>query len=677
MNHDELLKQARARFREAEEAEREIREEARKDLRFVAGEQWPERVRRERELASRPALTINRLPTFVQQIVNQMRQNKPAIKVAPVDSGVDKDTARVMQGLIRHIEYDSDAQVAYQSAYEAAATCSFGAFRITTDYVADDSFDQEIRIEPIADPFCVYFDPLARKPDRSDARYCFVVERLSRDEYKERWPDSEAARSNFFGNALEHTEGWITEDSVQVAEYWYVETKRRKLAALSTGDVVFTDEVDLDVVRQADPTITVVREREVLAREVKCATINGVEVLEESEPQGTWIPVIPVYGKELIVEGRRKLFSLVRFARDPQQLYNFYKTAQAEAVMLAPKAPYIGAEGQFEGHEERWRTANVVNYAYLEYKPVSVNGQPVGPPQRNTYEPPIQALSVGALQAADDVKATTGIFDPSLGAQSNETSGRAILARQEQAATSNFHFDDNLARAQRHAGRVLLDLIPRIYDTGRWVRIIGEDEAQRVVRVNEQYRDEEGRVRHYQLGAGKYDVTVTTGPSYATKRQEAFAMFSELARGFPQLLQVAGDIVFRHSDVPGSDELAERLKKTLPPELAAADDDGRGAIPPQAQAQIQALAQQNEQLTAELNRLTELLAGKRLELESRERIEALKVQADLIKTEAQLSSREGIELLRQEIAAIGRRLDMLRAEEPVAEQSAGEEGQQQ
>jgi hypothetical protein len=674
MKQEELLRQARARFREAADAEREIREEARKDLRFVAGEQWPERVRREREIASRPALTINRLPTFVGQIVNQMRRNKPSIKVAPVDSGTDPDTARVMQGLIRHIEYDSDAQVAYQTAFEYAATCGFGAFRILTDYVSDDSFDQEIRIEAIADPFSVYFDPLAKRPDRSDARYCFVVERISREEYKERWPNSEASATDFYGGELAHAEGWITDDTVQVAEYWYIETRKRRLVVLSNGEIVFADEVDLGVLEQMG--VTVMHEREVRARSVRCIKTNGVEVLEEYDWPGRWIPIVPVLGKELYVEGRRKLLSLVRFARDPQQLYNFYKTAQAEAVMLAPKAPYIGAEGQFEGHEEQWRTANLVNYAYLEYKPLTVNGQPVGPPQRNNYEPPIQALSVGALQAADDIKATTGIFDPSLGAQSNETSGRAILARQEQANTSNFHFDDNLQRAQRHAGRILLDLIPRIYDTPRWVRIIGEDEAQRVVQVNALYRDEDGKVRRYDLGAGKYDVTVTTGPSFATRRQEAFAALTELARAYPQLLQIAGDIVFRNSDVPGADELAARLKKTLPPELAEEDKPGAKDIPPEVAGQMKALAEQNQQLAAELNRLTDLLASKRLELESRERIEALRVQADLIKTEAQLSSREGIELLRQEIAAIHRRLAELNGPREAPEESGREPGQE-
>jgi hypothetical protein len=363
---------------------------------------------------------------------------------------------------------------------------------------------------------------------------------------------------------------------------------------------------------------------------------------------------------------------LIRFARDPQQLYNYYKTAQAEAVMLAPKAPFIGVEGQFEGHENKWQTANLINYAYLEYRPVSLNGQPAPPPQRNTYEPPIQALSIGAMQSADDIKATTAIFDASLGARSNETSGVAILQRQREGDTANFHFLDNLSRAQKHVGRILLDLIPKIYDTDRWIRILGEDQKQRVVRVNAAYQDEDGRQREYNLSAGKYDVTVSTGPSYATKRQEAFAMLTEFARSWPQLFQIAGDIVFRNSDIPGADELADRIRKTLPPQLAAAEEEPQ-QLSPQAQAQLQALATQNEQLTQELNRVSQELQTRRLEVESRERIAALQTQARLIETEAKLGSSEALALLREEIAAIGRRLELLNASQPVAgEPLAGE-----
>ena len=652
-NQEEFLRTARDRFRAADEAERENRDEAAKDLRFLAGDQWDPKVKKDRELAGRPALVINRLPTFVAQEVNEARQNKPAIKVAPVDSGIDVDTADVVQGLVRHIEYDSDAEVAYVNAVQYAASCGMGYFRILTNYSDDESFDQEVRIEQIEDPFTVYFDPHAKRQDRSDANYCFVRTRLSHDAYKADWPDSEAAKSNFFEGYDARDGDWISDDEIAVAEYWYVDVKPRQLLYLSDGSKGFADEL------QIPEGVTVLKERTVQARTVRCAKINGQEILEDEEWPGKWIPVIPVFGNSLIVDGKRKLFSLIRFQRDPQALFNFYKTSMAEVVQLAPRSPWIGAEGQFANHEGEWKTANQINYAYLQYKPVSVNGQPVGAPQRNIYEPPIQALSIGAMQASDDMKSTAGIFDASLGAQSNETSGIAIARRQAESNTANFHFQDNLARAQKHCGRIIVNLIPKIYDAEREVRILGEDQSQKVVKVNAQYQDPNGRMRHYDLSIGKYDVTVATGPSYATKRQESFAMMTEWSRAYPALLQIAGDIIFRNSDMPGADQIADRLKKTLPPNLAEDDNERPAQIPPQFQQQMQALMQQHQMLTQALNQATETINTKKLELESRERIATLQTQAQLVMTEAKLQSQEGIEMLRQEIGAVSKRLELL------------------
>ncbi len=665
---EKLLDQIRTRFSEADEAEREIRREAKQDLRFLGGDQWPEGAKRERERNDRPCLTINRLPTFVRQVVNQGRQNKPQIHISPVDSGADKDTAAVISGLVRHIEYDSDADAAYDSARQYATACGFGAFRVLTDYSSEETFDQDIKIEAIPDPFSVYCDPHARRADRSDARFMFVVEWLSKDEYKQRWPDSEVVSRGF---ADDRAAGWINENSVQVAEYWYVETKRKKLLYLSTGETVFEGDKESREQLQARG-VTVEKEREVLKRQVRCITTNGAEVLKEQDWAGQWIPIILVFGEELIIDGKRKLFSLVRFARDPQQLYNYHKTMQAEALQVAPKAPFIGAVGQFEGHEDEWASANQVNYAFLQYNLTDADGKTAPPPQRNAYEPPIQALSISAMQAADDIKATTGIFDPSIGDKSNETSGLAIQRRQAQSDTSNFHFEDNFSRAQKYCGRIILDLIPKIYDTDRTIRIIGEDDAERVVRVNAQYEDEEGKQRHYAFGPGKYDVRISTGPTYATRRQEAFSMLTEFGRVWPNLVEIGGDIIFRNSDVPGADELAERLKRTLPPELVADDEKGPAKIPPQAKAQMDALAKQHEALTAQLNEAQELLQGKRLELESKERIEALKIQAQLAITQAKLDSEDGREAFRQELTLLRQevtdRLDMLRADEPVTEE---------
>jgi hypothetical protein len=655
ISEKELLREARRRFAEAESAEAAIREEARQDLQFLTGDQWPPEILQARIAANRPALVMNRLPVFVSQTVNSMRENRPGIKIAAVEQA-DEGTSDVLQGLIRHIEYDSDAQVAYQTGFQYAVSGSFGAYRIATRYVSESSFDQELRIEAIPDPFAVYMDPMAIKFDRSDARYAFVVEYMHREEYRREYPNTEAVAKDFWGG--ENTwEGWFQGETVRLAEYWFVSPRKRTLLQLSNRETAFQDEVDVDLLEGTG--ITVEDHREVTSQEVHSVLMNGAEVLEwgdREKSQGTWIPIIPVLGNEVWLDGQRYLYSLIRFARDPQQRHNFYKTCLAEAVQLAPKAPFIGAAGQFENFEEMWRTANNVNYPYLEYNPITVGGQAVPAPQRNTYNPPIQALVAGAMQAADDIKAVTGIFDPSLGAQSNEVSGKAILARQTQADQGTFHFEDNFARSQRHAGRVILDRIPHIYDQDRWVRIIGDDEAQRIVRLNAEYGDEHGRPQLFDLaGAGKYDVTVSTGPSFPTRKKEAFAWLTELARSLPEFVRVAGDIMFQHSDLPGADQLAERWRKTLPPEYLDEDELEEG----QAKAQVAQLTAQVTNLLDQLQEASGVIQGKQIEADSRERIAALNAYSQLVRTEMDLSSREGTQILQSELGRIRKMIEDL------------------
>jgi Phage P22-like portal protein len=654
---EHFLKVARDRFRLAEEAERENREEARKDLAYLAGDQWSEADKQERRENNRPFLTFNKLPTFVSQVVNEARQNKPAIRVSPVDSGPDKDMARVMQGHVRHIEYDSDADVARETAVEYSVSCGFGAFRILTDYVSDESFDLEAKFERIEDPFTVYFDPHARRADRADMSWCFVRKRLSKDAFLELWPDCETATTNFFEGSDTDPE-WMNESGVTVAEYWYIETEKRRFVACSNGAKGYLDE--LFPGGKLPEGVSITKERTVMTRRVRCAKINGREILEDAETLGSdwpgqWIPIIPVFGKELVVDGVRKLFSLIRFQRDPQALFNYYKTAMAETAGQTPRAPYIGVAGQFKGFERQWKTANVSPRGYLEYNRVDVNGAPAPAPQRQQFEPPIQALSIGAMQASDDMKACAGMFDAALGAASNEKSGIAIERRQKESDVANFHFLDNLARAQRHAGRILVDLIPRITDTEREIRILGDDFKQSVIRANAAYVDETGKQRLYDYSVGKYDVTVETGPSYTTQRRESFDMLTQMASASPKILDLGGDIIFRASDIPGADKLADRWKKTLPPELQEDEDEKDPNAQPPLPPQVQALIQQHETLLEQVHNLSGLVEGKQLELASRERIAAMQVKADLIKTFATIDHKEAIQLLNADLSDLDRR----------------------
>ena len=663
---EKLLQQARERFKLASDAEESIRREALEDLRFRAGEQWPENIKIDRQNTGRPCLTINRIPQFLRQVTNEIRQNRPSIQVNPVDDQADPETAEILQGIMRHIEVSSDADVAYDTAAEHAATFGFGYLRVITDYVDERSFDQEIRIERIRNPFSIYFDPECQKPDYSDARWAFVVQDVDREEYRALYPDSELSGLADMTTVGDQAPGWINGKSVRIAEYWHIDHEEQELALLPDGSVM-----PADMVPEGVP---VLRTRTVQVPKVYWCKVNGLEVLEKQEWPGRWIPIVPVLGDEVIVNGERQLYGLVRFARDPQRMYNYWATAETEMIALAPKAPFIGAAGQFEGFERQWQSANVRNLPYLEYKPVSHAGVPMGPPQRQVYEPPIQAISHARMQANDDLKATTGIYDASLGARSNEQSGRAILARQREGDVANFHYADNLARSIKHLGKILLDLIPRIYDAPRVMRIIGAEEVERVVQINAPTRDK-GVERIYDLSIGEYDVTVSVGPSFSTKRQEAVDSMLQLSQAYPPLMQVAGDLLVKNMDWPGASEIAERLKKLLPPNLQEEQEDQQ--VPPAVQAQMSQMAQQNEQLSQALNQATDDLRTKRLEIESRERIEAMKAQTELVKIEAQLSSRENIELLKQEIAALKQTIAAVAAEQQPEQQQPTMLGQEQ
>lgn len=349
-------------------------------------------------------------------------------------------------------------------------------------------------------------------------------------------------------------------------------------------------------------------------------------------------------------------------------MYNYWASAETEAIALAPRAPFIMADGQDEGYEEEWKTANRRNHSTLKYKPTSVGGQPVGPPQRNAFEPAVQAITQARMMAAEDLKATTGIYDASLGAKSNETSGIAIQRRNTQAQTSNFHFVDNLTRSLRHTGRILVDLIPRIYDTARAARIIGDDGEQDVVQLNTPFQ-KNGQTVLYDLSVGEYDVTVDVGPSFASKRQEAVASMIEFIKAYPQAAQAIGDLLAKNMDWPGSQEIADRLRKMLPPGIADDPKNGQQQVPPEVQAKMQQMGQMVQQLTAALHQAHDERDQKTLELESKERIEFAKIDADMRKALMTIDSKESVELLKQEVLAINHRLQLLNIDQPIGDES--------
>ena len=550
---ERILAQARADFARAREAGREDRQAAAEDLRFARlGEQWPEAIRRAREQEGRPCLTLNRLPAFIRQVVNEARQNRPAITCHPVDSAADPATAEVLNGLIRNIEQSSDADVAYDTALDFAVTCGFGVLRIVARPSEGGSEDLDLAIERVADPFSVWGDPDSLAADSSDWDVAFVTRQMDRRAFAARWPQAEAVDFEDEDPAGAGGPRREAGGQVRLVEFWRREAVERSLITLSDGQ-----EMEAQVFEARRPFLEaaglapVGPPRTAPGVRVVQRILSGAAVLETVDWPGRFIPLVPVYGEEIRVDGRRRLRGLVRDARDAQRMFNYWRTTSTELVALAPKAPFIGRKGAFDTDQAKWASANSQTHAFIEYDGPE-------PPQRQ----PFAGVPAGALQealnAADDLKSIMGLHDASLGARSNETSGKAILARQREGDVSTFHYIDNLSRAIRHAGRVLIDLIPRVYSTQRMVRILGPDGAPALVQVN---GAEGGGGRVFDLGVGRYDLTVRAGPSFASRREEAASQMIELIRAYPPAAPLIGDLLARNLDWPGADEVARRLAR--------------------------------------------------------------------------------------------------------------------
>ena len=604
------------------------------DLRFMAGSpdnnwQWPSNVLATRgnvqgqTINARPCLTINKLPQHVRQVTNDQRQNRPSGKVIPADDRADPQVAEIYDGVVRHIEYMSDADVAYDTACENQVTFGEGYWRLLTEYCDENTFDQDIKIERIRNSFSVYMDPTIQDPCGSDAKWCFITQDMTRDEYERLFPDATPITALMDqGTGDSATAQWVTQNTVRIAEYFYVEYKSVKLN-LYPGNVTLQEGEPEDRQMQAMGLMPV-RSRMAQVPQVKWMKTNGYEILEEQDWAGRWIPVIRVIGNEFEVDGQILVSGLVRNAKDAQRMYNYWVSQEAEMLALAPKAPFIGYGGQFEGYETQWKTANTQNWPYLEVNPDATDGNGSILPLPQRAQPPMaqQGLIAAKMGAADDIKATTGQYDSSIGATSNERSGRAILARERQGDTGTYHFVDNLARAIRYSTRQIVDLIPKIYDTQRIARIIGIDGETKMARIDptqpepvREVRDQAGVVieKIYNPSVGKYDVVVTTGPSYLTKRQEAMDAMSQILQGSPQLWAVAGDLFVKNMDWPGAEELAARLRKTIDPKLLEDQDD------PALQAankQIQVMMQEMQTMQQMLQNVTQSMEAQKLQIDT-------------------------------------------------------------
>lgn len=654
-----FLHLARERYTYALSCDAVDRKEAADDVLFVAGQQWTDAARESRRVADRPCLTENKLGIYTAKVVNDGRQSKPSIRLTPLDGGTTA-TAEMLQGRVRHIEYETDSDIAYDQAREHQVTSGRGFVRVTTRY-KDRSFEQELRIEPIANQFSVLFDPDAREYDRSDAEYCFVLTNYSKGNFERKFgADTEVVRQSFYTDTENPAPQWIGSgvggDNVQVAEYWLKEYTKRTLCLLNDGKTAFLDEV---------PEGAQIMDRRPVDDPKVCQyIIDGVEVHDKTPWLGSTIPIVPFWGKEMMVEGTRRTYSLIRFAKDPQRLVNLYVSNIAEQIAQMPKAPYIAAEGQLANHEDEWESINLSPIPVVQYRPVviTVNGvqAAVPPPRRETNEPPIQALTVGLNQAIDAIKAAMGIFDASLGAQGNETSGIAIQRRKQQADNANFHFHDNEARSRKRIGRILLEMIPQLDRGEKTVQVRAEDGKTKAVRINtpQPYRDDQtGEVVHHQIDQGaEYSVAIATGPSFSSAREEAFDTYSQIAQADKNFMAVAGDVLFRNMDAPGANEIADRYEQAVIPPQLRPKKPGQQQIPPEVQQKMQVYAQTIEQLTQTVHSQAQAIEQKSAEIEGKKWMVALQEQTKLTILEAQLNAQNSQALLKAEVARIGEQL---------------------
>ena len=629
----DILATARSRLDMAMSALSESREDENDDLKFYAGSpdnhwQWPADVLATRgavqgqTINARPCLTINKLPQHVRQVTNDQRQNRPGAKVIPVDDNADVEVADIFNGMIRHIEYISDADVAYDTACENQVAYGEGYIRLLTEYCEDNTFDQDIKIGRIRNSFSVYMDPTIQDPTGADAKYCFITEDITKEEFERMYPDASPITTlQSLGVGDQSISNWLNEDTIRIADYYYIDYDRATLNLYPGNQTAFAGTPEDKQMKEfyGKP----IKSRESDRPKVRYCKINGYEILEQRDWAGKYIPVIRIVGNEFEVDGRLYVSGLVRNAKDAQRMYNYWVSQEAEMLALAPKAPFIGYGGQFEGYENQWKTANTTNWPYLEVNPDVTDGQGAILPLPQRAQPPM--ASSGLLQAksgaSEDIKSTTGQYNASLGMGSNERSGRAILARQREGDVGTYHYGDNLARGVKHIARQLIDLIPKIYDTQRIARVIGEDGETKMVKINpdqpqpvNKIVDQQGIVieKIYNPSIGKYDVVATTGPGYATKRQEALEAMAQLLQGNPQLWQVAGDLFVKNMDWPGAQEMSKRFAKTIDPKFLG-DGEEDPALQA-AQQQIQAMGQEMEAMHGMIQNV-----GKSMEMQEQER----------------------------------------------------------
>jgi hypothetical protein len=625
----EFIAHAFERFEAAAEAEKSQRQHEVECLRMCdPDKQWDDSIKAGRLDDERPCMTEDRINPFVSVVCNSLRQNRAAVTVNPVDDASDTDTAEVIQGLIRHITYDSSADLAYDTASTSCVRTGRGYYRIVTEYEGDDSFDQVIKVKAIPNHHMVYVDPNAVEADYSDADWFMIFEDMLLSDFRDVYGDKKSSELGLtqWQSVGDDAPGWFKDGHIRVCEYFYKSPKKIKLYLITGGEVLKKEDLPEGVSPKVGSKVaeqTYIEDiRDCDTFDVKWAKFNAVEVLERRDWAGKIIPIIPVLGKELIINNERRYFGLVSSMIDPQKRFNWLLSAQLETINLVPRTPWVAVEGSLV-RPNVWANAHKRPVGVLTYKQ-DLDGTPVtARPERAYSGADVSAVNQALQFAAEGMKGTSGMYNPSIGAtETSSQSGVAIRSQQAQGDMATYHFQDAVTRARRKEGRIILELIPQIYDAERVVRIVNEDETAKVVRVNGV--DEDGKL--FDLTQGKYDLTVTSGPSYTTRRQENLAVLMSMAQSIPAIANAAPDLVVSQLDVPIAKPLAKRLKATLPPQLQADEDKNKPDVGVMMQ-KMQQSQQVIEQLTQALNAAQDEHQLKIMEFQTKKEIAAIQADA--------------------------------------------------
>lgn len=665
---EKIIFESKKRFERCEEWEQKARETFLFDMKFTNGDssnlwQWPDEVSGPRNQTNRPCLTINKTKQHCLQVINSQRQNQSQVEVRPVGNGASYEAAKVFEGLVRHIEYQSQASQAYSNACYSQVIGGIGYWRIITDYAHDDSFDQEIFIRRVADPLSVFLDPDIQEADGSDAKFAFVFKDMPREDFEAEYPDEAD-----IGNAAPFSESngydpWNTKDHVRVCEYFCRSTRSDRLHVMDTGHTLRES-----TVKTAYPNnpglLKTLKDSSVLVRDIETPHIDwyliaGSKVIDQKEYVGKYIPIVRCVGEEIVIDKQLSRFGHARALIDSQRIYNYWSSSAVEFVALQSKTPYVVADEAIEGHEDEWAVANIENRAYLSYNSMDENGNALPKPERAPPPMMSQAYLDGLKLAATEMMMVTGQYEANMGQKSNEVSGTAVDARQRQGDNATYHYIDRFSQAIRYTGRILIDLIPKIYDSERVVKILAENGDQSTVKI-----DPNAPQAHQQLQnpeapdfdpsaiqaifnplVGQYSVEADIGPAYSTRRQETFHAISQMLQQNESLAPVIGDLLFKAADFPMADEIAERLHNMVPKQALG------GAPDPQI-AQLQQMLAQQHQVMDKMNQELTDAKAKAGDNSAKNDIEVYRAETDRMKAVGGIDPEAMMPIVRQMVSQV-------------------------